>query len=110
MQVNKFYPDLAREELITRGIKKNIPPPTPNPSLIIGNANPCGMIAAIGATIAGKERIFGPVIRSAIGVENPDSRLTVELLIAEETKLDGSRSFDVRFVNAQDGYMIFLNV
>ncbi len=68
------------------------------------------MIAAISAAIAGKERVFGPVIRSAIGVENPNVLLAIELLIAEGTKLNGSRSSDVGLVYVQDGCAILFYV
>ena len=84
-----------------------IPPPPPQhliPPLIVGDANLGSVVAAVGATIAGKERIAGPVVRSAIGVEDAPVRLAVELLVAEEAKLPRCRSHDVRLVYVQHGY------
>ena len=89
--------------------KQTGPPPPPLihhtiPPLIVGDANLGSVIAAVGATIAGKERIAGTVVRSAIGVEDAFVRLAVELLVAEEAKLPRCRPLDVRLVYVQHGY------
>ena len=94
--------------LTTKQTGPSHPPPPlihhPIPPLIVGDANLGSVIAAVGATIAGKERIAGTVVRSAIGVEDAFVRLAVELLVAEEAKLPRCRPLDVRLVYVQHGY------
>jgi len=90
----------GRSSRINNKANRNTPPLVhhPIPPLIVGDANLGSVIAAVGATIAGKERIAGTVVRSAIGVEDALVRLAVELLVAEEAKLPRCRPLDVRLV------------
>ena len=61
------------------------------------------MVTAVGAAIASKERIPGPVVGPAICVQDPLIRVAVQVLVAETAQFDGSRPLDVGFVYVQNG-------